>query len=167
MILKTIKKLFDERWLGIIGLIFLVFFFILTFYLNKKVNDGDLIFFVSNKKPPSLILNNFSAIRTNGNGFIILSFDAKKLNYYGNSKNGEIFQPRIFIADSLNKKRMQLSASNASYHDNDGSFILKNNVNIKITNNINDSFFFQSDHVVIDTKNSQINAIGNVNATIN
>ena len=62
---------------------------------------------------------------------------------------------------------MQLSASNASYHDNDGSFILKNNVNIKITNNINDSFFFQSDHVVIDTKNSQINAIGNVNATIN
>ena len=53
------------------------------------------------------------------NGLIIVSFDAKKLNYYDNSKNGEIFQPRIFIADFPNKKKMQLSASNASYHDNE------------------------------------------------
>ena len=71
------------------------------------VKDGDLIFLLSNKKPPSLIIKNFSAIRTNNDGLIILSFDAKKLNYYDNLKDGEIFNPRIFLADLPNKKEIE------------------------------------------------------------
>ena len=86
MNIKTFKRIINEKWLGVIGIFFLVFFFILTFYLNKKVKDGDLIFLLSNKKPPSLIMQNFSAVRTNNDGLIIVSFDAKKLNYYDNLK---------------------------------------------------------------------------------
>ena len=137
----------------------------LAFYLNKMVKDGDLIFLLSNKKPPSLIIKNFSAIRTNDNGFIILSFDAKKLNYYDNLNDGEIFNPRIFLADLPNKKEIELSSSQASYLSNEGTFVLTNNVNIKISEN-NSTFFFQSDQVFIDTKRKKINAIGNVNASI-
>ena len=129
------------------------------------VKDGDLIFLLSNKKPPSLIIKNFSAIRTNNDGFIILSFDAKKLNYYDNLKDGEIFNPRIFLADLPNKKEIELSSSKASYLSNEGTFILKNNVNIKMSEN-NSTFFFQSDQVFIDTKRKSVNAIGNVNASI-
>jgi len=96
---------------------------------------------------------------------LILSFDAKKLNYYDNLKDGEIFNPRIFIADLPNKKEIELSSNQASYLSNVGNFILKNNVNIKISEN-NSIFFFQSDQVFIDTKRKKINAIGNVNASI-
>jgi LPS export ABC transporter protein LptC len=156
----------NEKWLGIIGIFFLVFFFILTFYLNKKVQDGDLIFLLTNKKPPSLILKNFSAVRTNNDGLIIVSFDAKKLSYYDNLKDGEILNPRIFLSDFLNKKEMELSSTNASYLNDEGNFILKNNVNIKMTDSNNNSFFFQSDLVLINMEGKKINAIGNVNATI-
>ena len=141
MNLKTFKRIINEKWLGIIGIFFLIFFFMLTFYLNKLVKDGDLIFLLSNKKPPSLIIKSFSAIRTNDDGFITLSFAAKKLNYYDNLKDGEIFNPRIFLADLPNKKEMELSSTQASYHSNEGNFILKNNVNIKISQN-NSIFFF-------------------------
>ena len=108
------------------------FFSYLHFTLTKMVKDGDLIFLLSNKKPPSLIIKNFSAIRTNSDGFIILSFDAKKLNYYDNLKDGEIFNPRIFLADLPNKKEIELSSTQAFYFNNEEKFILKNNVNIKI-----------------------------------
>ena len=165
MDLKTFKRIINEKWLGITGIFFLIFFFMLTFYLNKMVKDGDLIFLLSNKKPPSLIIKNFSAIRTNNDGFIILSFDAKKLNYYDNLKDGEIFNPRIFLADLPNKKEIELSSSQASYLSNEGTFVLTNNVNIKISEN-NSTFFFQSDQVFIDTKRKNVNAIGNVNASI-
>jgi len=163
--LKKLKRIINEKWLGIIGVVFPIFFFMLTFYLNKMVKDGDLIFLLSNKKPPSLIIKNFSAIRTNNDGFITLSFDAKKLNYYDNLKDGEILNPRIFLADLPNKKEIELSSEQASYLSNVGNFILKNNVNIKISEN-NSIFFFQSDQVFIDTKRKKINAIGNVNASI-
>ena len=166
MSFKTLKRILNEKWLGIIGIFILVFFFILTFYLNKKVQDGDLIFLLSNKKPPSLILENFSAIRTNNDGLIIVSFDAKKLNYYDNSKDGEFFYPRIFLADFLNKKEMELSSTRASYLNNVSKFILQNNVSIKLNESHNNSFTFQSDRVFIDIKRKNINAIGNVNATI-
>ena len=166
MSFKTLKRILNEKWLGIIGIFILVFFFILTFYLNKKVQDGDLIFLLSNKKPPSLILENFSAIRTNNDGLIIVSFDAKKLNYYDNSKDGEFFYPRIFLADFLNKKEMELSSTSASYLNNVSKFILQNNVSIRLNESQNNSFIFQSDRVFIDIKRKNINAIGNVNATI-
>ena len=87
---------------------------------------------LSNKKPPSLILKNFSAIRTNNDGLIIVSFDANKLNYYDHLRDGEIFNPRIFLADFPNKKKIKLSSTNASFFGNEDSFILKNNVNIKL-----------------------------------
>jgi len=58
-----------------------------------------------------------------------------------------------------------LGSLQASYQSNDGKFILKKNVDIKITEN-NSTFFFQSDQVFIDTKRKKINAIGNVNASI-
>lgn len=166
MIFKTFKRILNEKWLGIIGIFILVFFFILTFYLNKKVQDGDLIFLLSKKKPPSLILENFSAIRTNKDGLIIVSFDAKKLNYYDNSRNGEFFYPRIFLADFVNKKEMELSSASASYINNENKFILRNNVIIRLSESNNNSFIFQSDRVFIDTKRKNINALGNVNATI-
>ena len=121
---------------------------------------------LSNKKPPSLILNNFSAIRTNNEGFIIVSFDAKKLSYYDHLRNGEIFNPKIFLADFPNKKEIKLSSKSASYKSDEGNFILKNNVNIKITESNNNYYFFRSDLVLIDTKKKKINAIGNVNAKI-
>ena len=129
------------------------------------VKDGDLIYLLSNKKTPSLIIKNFSAIRTNDDGFITLSFDAEKLNYYDNLKDGEIFNPRIFLANLINKKEMELTSKQASYNNNDGNFVLKNNVNIRISEN-DSAFFFRSDQVFIDTKRKKINAIGNVNATI-
>lgn len=166
MLIENLKRILNEKWVEIIGIFFLVIFFILTFYLNKKVQDGDLIFLLSNNKPPSLILKNFSAIRTNSEGLIIVSFEATKLNYFDNLRNGELFNPRIFLADFPNKKEMELSSIKASYHNNQGNFILKNNVNIKLTESNNNSFFFQSDEVYIDTKRKEINAIGNVNATI-
>ena len=97
---------------------------------------------MTNKKPPSLILKNFSAVRTNNDGLIIVSFDAKKLSYYDNLKDGEILNPRIFLSDFLNKKEMELSSTNASYLNDEGNFILKNNVNIKMTDSNNNSFFF-------------------------
>lgn len=165
MDLKTFKRIINEKWLGITGIFFLIFFFMLTFYLNKMVKDGDLIFLLSNNKPPSLIIKNFSAIRTNNDGFIIVSFDAKKLNYYDNLNDGEIFNPRIFLADLPNKKEIELSSSQASYLSSEGTFVLTNNVNIKISEN-NSTFFFQSDQVFIDTKRKNVNAIGNVNASI-
>jgi len=76
-----------------------------------------------------------------------------------------ILNPRIFLADLPNKKDIELSSSQASYLGNEGNFILKNNVNIKISEN-KGTFFFQSDQVFIDTKRKKINAIGNVNASI-
>jgi LPS export ABC transporter protein LptC len=166
VLFNTLKKIVNEKSLGIIGLFLLVIFFILTFYLNKKVKDGDLIFLLSNNRPPSLILKNFSAIRTNNDGLIIVSFDAKELNYHDNLKNGEIFNPRIFLADLPNKKEIELSSTNATYNNKEGSFILKNNVKIKVVESNKNSLFFQSDQVSIDTKSKAINAIGNVNATI-
>ena len=166
MIFKTFRKILNEKWLGVIAIFFLVVFFILTFYLNKKVKDGDLIFLLSNKKPPSLILQNFSAIRTNNDGLIIVSFDANKLNYYDHSRDGEIFNPRIFLADFPNGKKIKLSSTNASFFGSEDSFILKNNVNIEIIESNNNSFSFLSDSVFIDTKRKKINAIGNINATI-
>ena len=111
-------------------------------------------------------MKNFSAIRTNSEGLIIVSFEATKLNYFDNLRNGELFNPRIFLADFPNKKEMELSSIKASYNNNQGNFILENNVNIKLTESNNNSFFFQSDEVYIDTKRKEINAIGNVNATI-
>ena len=166
MQIENFKRILNEKWVGLIGIFFLIVFFILTFYLNKKVKDGDLIFLLSNKKPPSLILQNFSAIRTNNDGLIIVSFDAKKLNYYDHSRDGEIFNPRIFLADFPNKKEIKLSSKSASYKSNEGNFILKNNVNIEIIESNNNSFSFLSDSVFIDTKRKKINAIGNVNAKI-
>jgi len=166
VIIENFKRILNEKWVGLIGIFFLVVFFILTFYLNKKVQDGDLIFLLSNKKPPSLILKNFSAIRTDNEGLIIVSFEATKLNYFNSLRNGELFNPRIFLADFPNKKEMELSSMEASYLNNEGNFILRNNVNIKLTESNNNSFFFQSDLVYIYTKRKEINAIGNVNATI-
>ena len=166
MLIENFKRILNEKWVGLIGFFFLVIFFILTFYLNKKVKDGDLIFLLSNKKPPSLILQNFSAIRTNNDGLIIVSFNAKKLNYYDHSRYGEIFNPRIFLADFPNQKKIKLSSTNASFSGNEDSFILKNNVNIEIIESNNNYFSFLSDSVFIDTKRKKINAIGNINATI-
>lgn len=166
MILKALKRIINEKWLEIIGILFLCAFFILTFYLNKMVKDGDFIFLLSSKKPPSLILKNFSALRTNDDGLIIVSFNASKLNYYDNLRNGEIVNPRIFLADLPNKKEMELSSTIASYYSADGNFVLKNNVNIKVTESNQKFFSFQSDSVLIDTKRKKINGIGNVNAKI-